>query len=95
MLFDLNDAEFVGQVKTAKTEYPEFILPQKYIDKYGEEFYQNMVATNLHRIDIDGLWQALYESQPTDSLSGQLIELAEFCDKSLDEFGIKGEIYGK
>ena len=50
--------------------------------------YENLAACSLHKIDIEGLWQALEESRPTDSLDGQIVELTEFCQKNLTEFGL-------
>jgi len=49
----------------------------------------------LHKIDIEGLWQALYESRPADSLAGQIVELTEFCQRSLAEFELSEKITHK
>lgn len=89
MFFDLRDAEIVPSEKDA------YILPDKYAARYGEGYYQNFAACGLHKIDIDGLWQALQESRPTDSLAGQIVELNEFCHNSLAEFGLTEKVnYG-
>jgi len=84
MLFNLRNAMIVSGEKDA------CILPQKYAGRYGEGYYENLAACDLHKIDIDGVWQALHESRPADSLAGQIIELADFCRQSLAEFGLPG-----
>ncbi|MDL2255602.1 recombinase family protein [Parabacteroides sp. OttesenSCG-928-K15] len=86
MLFDLLNAEIIPSRKDT------YILPDKYVGRYGNGYYENMTACGLHKIDIEGLWQALCESRPTDSLSGQIVELTEFCQKSLAEFELLEEI---
>lgn len=85
MLFDLRDAEIVPSEKDA------YILPDKYAGGYGAGYYENLAACDLHKIDIDGLWQALQESRPADVLAGQIVELTEFCKDSLAEFGFNNE----
>lgn len=80
LLFDLRNAEIV------LSERDSYILPDKYANRYGDSYYENIAACGLHKIDIDGLWQALYESRPADSLAGQIVELTEFCRQSLAEF---------
>lgn len=82
MLFDLQNAEIIPSKKDT------YILPDKYVGRYGNGYYENIAACGLHKIDIDGLWQALHESRPTDSLAGQIVELTEFCQKSLAEFDL-------
>ena len=86
MLFDLQNAEIVPPKKDV------YILPNKYAERYGNGYYENITACGLHKIDIDGLWQALHESRPTDSLAGQIVELTEFCQNSLAEFNLLEEI---
>lgn len=85
VLFDLRDAEIIPSNKDG------YILPDKFAERYGYGYYENMTACGLHKIDIEGLWQALQESRPADSLSGQIIELTEFCQQSLAEFEIPQE----
>ncbi|MDR1882290.1 MAG: recombinase family protein [Prevotella sp.] len=80
MLFDLRNAEIVP------TEKDIYILPEKYAERYGSGYYENIAACGLHKIDIEGLWQALSESRPADSLAGDIVELTEFCQKSLAQF---------
>ncbi|GAB0481688.1 recombinase family protein [Alistipes indistinctus] len=80
MLFDLRNAEIIPSEKGA------YILPDKYAGRYGDGYYENIAACGLHKIDIEGLWQALQESRPTDSLASQIVELTEFCQSSLSEF---------
>jgi hypothetical protein len=46
----------------------------------------------LHKIDIDGLWQALQESRPTESLAGDIIELTDFRQNTFAEFGLLEKI---
>lgn len=82
LFFDLNNVEIISKNKN------EYILPNKYINSYGEEYYENLITCDLHKIDIGGLWQALQESKPADSLEGQIIELAEFCKENLTEFNL-------
>lgn len=86
MLFDLLNAEIIPPKRDT------YILPDKYAGRYGNGYYENMAACGLHKIDIEGLWQALHESRPTDSLAGQIVELTEFCQKSLAEFELSEEI---
>lgn len=86
LLFDLRNAEIVPHKKDA------YILPDKYAGRYGDGYYENIVACGLHKIDIEGLWQALYESRPADSLAGQIVELTEFCQNSLAEFELPEKI---
>lgn len=80
ILFDLRNAEIIPSEKDA------YILPDKYAGRYGDGYYENLTACGLHKIDIEGLWQALQASKPTDSLAGQIVELTEFCQSSLSEF---------
>ena len=82
MFFDLRDALLLSEEKDG------FILPDKYAGRYGDGFYENLAACDLHKIDIEGLWQALHESRPADSLAGDIVELTEFCQKSLAEFDL-------
>jgi hypothetical protein len=86
MLFDLRNAEIVPLKKDI------YILPDKYAEHYGNGYYENITACGLHKIDIEGLWQALSESRPTDSLAGDIVELTEFCQKSLAEFELSEKI---
>jgi len=67
-------------------------LPEKYAKRYGDEYYENLVACDLHKVDIEGLWQALHESKPTDLLAGNIVELTEFSQNSLSEFGLLDKI---
>ena len=83
MFFDLLDAEIVPD---EKKHY--IILPEKFFEHYGDGFYENISSCNLHKIDFDGLWQALHESKITDSLAGQIVELNKLCQTSLTEFGL-------
>ncbi len=85
LLFDLRDAIIIDVEKEG------YILPDKYAERYGGGYYENLTACGLHMIDIEGLWQALHESRPTDSLAGQIVELTEFCRDSLAEFGLMDE----
>lgn len=80
MLFDLQNTEIIPDKKDS------YILPDKYLSRYGNGYYENITACGLHKIDFDGLWQALHESRPADSLAGDIVELTEFCQKSLAEF---------
>ena len=82
MLFDLNNAAIISEEKNG------YILPKKYAKRFGNGFYENLIDCGLYKIDIEGLWQALQESVPTDSLAEQIVKLNEFCQKSLAEFGI-------
>jgi hypothetical protein len=77
MFFDLNNAEIISEKKDG------YILPNKYAGHYGDGYYENLTACDLHKIDIEGLWQALEKSKPADSLVGQIVELTEFRQKSL------------
>lgn len=86
LFFDMHDAVITSKEKDG------YILPNKYAERYGDGYYETLAACGLHKIDIDGLWQALQQSRPTDSLAGQIVELTEFCQKSLAEFGITEEI---
>jgi len=86
MLFDLLNAEIIPPKKDT------YILPDRYIERYGNGYYENIAACGLHKIDIEGLWEALHESSPTDSLAGQIVELTEFCQKSLAEFELLKDI---
>ena len=80
ILFDLLNAEVISPQKDT------YILPDKYTKRYGDSFYENITACGLHKIDFEGLWQALCESRPADSLAGDIVELTEFCQNSLTEF---------
>ena len=80
VLFDLRNTEIIPSEKDA------YILPDKYAGRYGDGYYENLAACGLHKIDLEGLWQALHESRPADSLAGQIVELTEFCQSSLSEF---------
>ena len=82
MFFDLRNAQIISGEKDG------YILPEKYAEQYGDGYYENFVACGLHKIDIDGLWQALQKSKPADSLAGQIVELTEFCQKNLTYFGL-------
>lgn len=86
VLFDLRNAGIIPSERDA------YILPDKYVERYGDSFYENLAACGIHKIDIEGLWQALQESMPADSLAGQIVELTEFCQKSLKEVGLTQEI---
>jgi DNA invertase Pin-like site-specific DNA recombinase len=85
IFFDLRDAMIVFK------EENRCMLPSKYAEHYGNEYYQNLAACDLHKIDIDGLWEALQKSKPTNSLAGDIVELNNFCQTSLDEFGFTEE----
>ena len=85
LLFDLRNAGIIPSEKDA------YILPDKYTGRYGDGFYETLTACGLHKIDIDGLWQVLQQSRPTDSLAGQIVELTEFCKDSLAEFKLNNE----
>lgn len=85
MLFDLRNAEIVPVEKDA------YILPGKYAGRYGDSYYENIAACGLHKIDIEGLWEALHESRPADVLAGQIVELTEFCRDSLAQFELNNE----
>jgi len=87
LFFDLRNAVIIPSGKD------EYILPDKYAERYGDGYYETLTACGLHKIDIDGLWQALHQSKPTDSLAGQIVELTEFCHNSLAEFGLSDEIH--
>jgi len=89
MFFNLHDTQIIPEEKDG------YILPVKYAERYGDGYYENLTACGLHKIDIEGLWQALYESKPADSIAGQIIELTEFRQKSLAEFGLSEEINNK
>lgn len=86
MLFDLRNAEIIPAEKDV------YILPEIYIERYGDGYYENIAACGLHKIDIEGLWQALHESRPADSLAVQIVELTEFCQQSLAEFELSKKI---
>jgi hypothetical protein len=85
MFFELRDAEIIPEEKNG------YILPEKYAENYGDGYYENLVACGLHKIDIDGLWQALHESKPADLLVEKMNELTGFCQNSLAEFGLSNE----
>jgi hypothetical protein len=85
IFFDLRNAKILSKEKD------NYILPNKYAERYGDEYYENLTACDLHKIDIDGLWQVLQESKPVDSLAGQIVELTEFCQKNLAKFGLLEE----
>jgi hypothetical protein len=89
MFFNLRDAKIIPEKKG------EYILPNKYAERYGDGYYENLTACDLHKIDIGGLWQALHASKPTDSLAGQIVELTEFQEKILAEFGLSEKINNK
>jgi DNA invertase Pin-like site-specific DNA recombinase len=80
ILFDLRDAEIISPEKDI------YILPDKYNGRYGGSYYENVTACGLYKVDVEGLWQALHESRPAGSLAGQIVELTEFCQKTLAEF---------
>ena len=86
MFFDLQNAQIISEEKD------DYILPEKYTERYGDGYYENFIACDLHKIDIDGLWQALQVSKPADSLAGQIVELTGFCQKNLVEFGLLEKI---
>ncbi|MDR0748861.1 MAG: recombinase family protein [Tannerellaceae bacterium] len=85
MFFNLRDAEIIPPEKDI------YIVPDKYNSRYGDDYYENIAACGLYKIDIEGLWQALHESKPTDSLAGHIVELTEFCQKSMAEFELLKE----
>jgi hypothetical protein len=89
MFFDLRKTQIISDERNAH------ILPAKYAKRYGDGYYENLTACDLHKIDIDGLWQALQESRPADSLAGHIVELTEFCQKNLSEFGLLEETNNK
>jgi hypothetical protein len=80
LLFDLRNAEIISLKKDI------YILPEKYAERYGSGYYENIAACGLHKIDIEGLWQVLSKSRPADSFAGDIVELTEFCQKSLAQF---------
>jgi DNA invertase Pin-like site-specific DNA recombinase len=82
MFFDLRNAKVISKEKNG------YILPDKYTNRYGNGYYENLTACDLHKIDIDGLWQALQESRPANSLAEDIVELTEFCQNNLSEFGL-------
>jgi hypothetical protein len=86
MFFDLRDIQIISDKKET------CILPNKYINRYGNGYYDNLTACDLHKVDMEGLWQALQESRPADSLAGQIVELTEFCQTNFAEFGLLEEI---
>ncbi|MCL2860953.1 MAG: recombinase family protein [Firmicutes bacterium] len=88
ILFDLSDAQIVPDKKGSNEV--SFILPSRYAQSYGKEYYSNLVSSGLHRVDVDDLWQALQESKVYDPLAGQVLELKEFCNEVMNEFGIGG-----
>jgi len=90
MLFDLSDAQILSQNKESN-DSEEYILPVRYAQSYGREYYSNIVSGGLHRIDVNNLWQALEESRVFDPLVGQVLELKEFSQNIMVEFGI-GEV---
>jgi len=85
VFFDLNNAKIITDDKDG------FLLPVKYEKCYGDSFYENRVSGGLHKIDVEGLWQASCESMPDDVLAKQIEELNEFCLNSLAEFGLNEE----
>lgn len=89
ILFDLLNTEIIPPKKDV------YILPDKYAEHYGNGYYENIFICDLYKIDIEGLWQALQESRPADSLAGQIVELTEFCQRSLAEFELLKEINNK
>ena len=89
MFFDLHDAAIISEKKDG------YILPDKYAKRYGDGYYENLTVCDFHKVDFEGLWQALHESKPTDSLAGQIVELTEFRQKSLAEFGLSETINNK
>jgi DNA invertase Pin-like site-specific DNA recombinase len=82
MFFDLRDAKMISEEKDG------YILPDKYAERYGDGYYENLAACDLHKIDIEGLWQALQESRPANSLAGDIVELTDFRQNTLAEFGL-------
>ena len=82
MFFDLRDAKIISEQKDG------YILPDKYTKRYGDGYYENLTAYDLHKIDIEGLWQALQESKPANSLAGDIVELTDFRQNILAEFGL-------
>jgi DNA invertase Pin-like site-specific DNA recombinase len=82
MFFDLRNAKIISEEKD------DYILPNKYAERYGDGYYENLATDYLHKIDIEKLWQALQKSKPADSLAGQIVELTEFSRKNLAEFGL-------
>ena len=86
MFFELRNAQIISSKKD------DYILPNKYAQCYGDGYYENLTACDLHKIDIEGLWQALEESKPADSLAGNVVELTEFCQNSLAEFKLLDKI---
>jgi hypothetical protein len=86
ILFDLCDAQIISAKKDT------CILPNKYANRYGNEYYKNLTACDLHKVDFDGLGKALQESRQTDSLARQIVELTEFCQTNLAEFGLLEEM---
>ena len=84
IFFDLYNAKIISEENNIQ------IFPNKYAEHYGDGFYENITACGLHKIDIEGIWQAFCESNPADSLAGKIIELNNFCQTSLSEFKIGG-----
>ena len=86
LLFSLREAIVISDSKDKS------LLPSKYAHKYGDDYYENITKCNLHKIDIEGLWEAMQESKPHESVEAQLIELTEFCQKSFTAFGLEEDI---
>jgi hypothetical protein len=82
IFFDLRNSQIISEKKDG------YILPDKYVERYGEGYYENFATWGLHKIDIEGHWQAMQESKPIDSFAGQIVELAEFCQTNLSKFGL-------
>ena len=89
LFFDLRNVQIIQKEKDGYT------LPSKYSKRYGNGFYENIATCDLYKIDNEGVWQALCESKPTDALVEQIVELTDFCQTNMAEFGIKNSnIYG-
>jgi len=83
IFFDLRDNKIISKEKGG------YILPDKYVERFGNGYYETLTAHNQHKIDKGELWQASQESVPADSLAEQVVELAGFCQNSLAEFDIR------
>ena len=86
MFFELQNVQIISK------EISGYMLPNKYAGRYGDGYYENLTACDLHKIDFEGTWQALQESKPADSFAEQIIELSDFCQNNLGEFGLLKEI---
>jgi len=87
ILFDLSNVLIIKNDAGA--------LPEKFASSYGNPYYENLTACQLHRIDIQGLWKVLAKSEPSETHVGQILEITEFCNSSLQEFELGETINGQ